>query len=449
MTEVLFSFDTEDYTNPGADDAVLRLARLLGEEGVRGCFNIVAVLARALAERGRTDILAALRPHEIGYHGYDHSWHPNMVEYTDVEDWDEGYRRFLEKEGRGLRIVRDIFERDEIFAFVPPGNSITSQAIWGFRELGVPLCSGSLFKGTEGRGVWYCGALNLENNCYIDDILLAEGAGGIRRRLDEYAGWKRVVVCCHPNIIHYEEFWDALNMKGKNRVEWGKWILPAPRPAAAVERFYADFREAVRLFRDDGRFEIVTYGDIRARTRDRERRRLPLPRLLELAERMRRGVFRPEKDADFSPADLFFAAAHYLAGGGAGGAAYGTEPALGPLREPSGVPRPVEVAAEQLRAAARELAGCGRVPHEIALAPCGGGGYAGPIGPRDFLDAACRVLAGAERAVLRPQAQLPDIAGFYRLDEFKLKNTWMHADDFEDRWVSRRLKWQSWTIRGE
>ena len=76
MTEVIFSFDTEDYTNPGSDEAILRLAGALQAESIRASFNFVAALAEALVERDRYDILEALRFHEINYHSYRHSWHP-------------------------------------------------------------------------------------------------------------------------------------------------------------------------------------------------------------------------------------------------------------------------------------------------------------------------------------------------------------------------------------
>ena len=38
MTELIFSFDTEDFTSNEAADAIYREAEILREEGVRGCF---------------------------------------------------------------------------------------------------------------------------------------------------------------------------------------------------------------------------------------------------------------------------------------------------------------------------------------------------------------------------------------------------------------------------
>ena len=68
MTDIIFSFDTEDYVNPHAAEGILNAARLLREEGVCGCFNVVGLLAEALVEWGRQDIIDE-RAEKIGYTG--------------------------------------------------------------------------------------------------------------------------------------------------------------------------------------------------------------------------------------------------------------------------------------------------------------------------------------------------------------------------------------------
>ena len=40
-TDIIFSFDTEDFTSSTAADAIFREAEILREEGVRGGFCIV------------------------------------------------------------------------------------------------------------------------------------------------------------------------------------------------------------------------------------------------------------------------------------------------------------------------------------------------------------------------------------------------------------------------
>jgi hypothetical protein len=65
---VVLWFDTEDYILPASDDAALRIADFLTGEGIRGTFKVVGEKARTLEKRKRTDVIAALKKHEIGYH---------------------------------------------------------------------------------------------------------------------------------------------------------------------------------------------------------------------------------------------------------------------------------------------------------------------------------------------------------------------------------------------
>jgi hypothetical protein len=65
---IVLWFDTEDYILPASDDAALRIADFLTQQGVRATFKVVGEKARVLERRRRTDVIAALARHEIGYH---------------------------------------------------------------------------------------------------------------------------------------------------------------------------------------------------------------------------------------------------------------------------------------------------------------------------------------------------------------------------------------------
>src|SRR3954454_13177310 len=73
---VVLWFDTEDYIEPAADDAALRIATDLTALGVRATFKVVGEKARILEQRGRTDVIRALSQHDIGYHSDAHSIQP-------------------------------------------------------------------------------------------------------------------------------------------------------------------------------------------------------------------------------------------------------------------------------------------------------------------------------------------------------------------------------------
>ena len=71
-------------------DSLLRLAKLLTAKKIRGSFCMVGEKARVLRERGRTDVLKALEPHEIGFHSRDHSVHPTIAPRCEELGWTAG-----------------------------------------------------------------------------------------------------------------------------------------------------------------------------------------------------------------------------------------------------------------------------------------------------------------------------------------------------------------------
>ena len=106
---VLIWFDTEDYILPSSDDAAKRLGDFLTAEGVPATFKVVGEKARTLQRRGRSDVIVALRDHDIGYHGNTHSQHPTPAEYESSLDWDTGVEEFTRRERPGFEDVHRIF----------------------------------------------------------------------------------------------------------------------------------------------------------------------------------------------------------------------------------------------------------------------------------------------------------------------------------------------------
>ena len=106
---VVIWFDTEDYILPASDDAAKRLAEFLTSEGVHATFKVVGEKARTLERRGRNDVIATLRQHDIGFHANTHSQHPTPAEYESTLDWSTGVEEFTRRERPGFEDVRRIF----------------------------------------------------------------------------------------------------------------------------------------------------------------------------------------------------------------------------------------------------------------------------------------------------------------------------------------------------
>src|SRR5215471_15954162 len=109
--DVILWFDTEDYLLPADDDACLKLANMLSERHIRATFKVVGEKARVLEKRGRKDVIAALKKHDIGYHANYHSVHPAPTEYLADCGLLDGMAEFARREGPGAADVRRIFER--------------------------------------------------------------------------------------------------------------------------------------------------------------------------------------------------------------------------------------------------------------------------------------------------------------------------------------------------
>ena len=109
MIDVVFALDVEDVYNPESDDALLALCRLFAAEDLRLCLFVAGEKARAMRERGRKDVLDAMRPHEICYHGnYWGDFPEPAIRYGVRLPFDEAVSLALSVESKGLHDVAEI-----------------------------------------------------------------------------------------------------------------------------------------------------------------------------------------------------------------------------------------------------------------------------------------------------------------------------------------------------
>src|SRR3989442_10439139 len=135
--DVILWFDTEDYLLPADDDAAKRLALMLSERNIRATFKLVGEKARVLEQRGRSDVIAALKRHDIGYHANFHSVHPTPSEYLAECGLLDGIAEFVRREGRGAADVRRIFAVHTLSCYGQPGSSWAAQTMAALPQIGV------------------------------------------------------------------------------------------------------------------------------------------------------------------------------------------------------------------------------------------------------------------------------------------------------------------------
>ena len=157
--------DTEDYLLPADDDATKRLCEMLTERGIRATFKLVGEKARVLERRGRTDVIAALQKHDIGYHSDFHSVHPTPTEYLAGCGWLDGIAVQAPR-GGGAADVR-ILGVPTLACYGQPGSSWGPQTLAALKAIGVAPHDVACYVdegdhvGIDGQPFWYAGALNV------------------------------------------------------------------------------------------------------------------------------------------------------------------------------------------------------------------------------------------------------------------------------------------------
>lgn len=441
MTDIIFSFDTEDFVDRDGADAILRIAKILQAEDVRGCFNVVGWLVESLQKWGRQDVIDALKYHEIESHSLAHSLHPNINEYTDLEDFEQAKKLFLEAEMKCLDILRKTFEKDKIYAFCPPGNSVSYVSHYGYAELGAQVYDGDLVvDAVHNRPVSFCNMLSVNYDFTMEEHFIPSETQppftdeALRELLADIAEKKDLFLFIHhPHMSLYKTHWDEVNFRGKNTPP-EEWKSPERRPLEATEQFFDTLIRLVRIIKADPHFRIVTYETI-AQMYGGSRTLTPdmLPGLRTQIEKEFFPVTLPQS---FCISDLFAACRDFLSGKDTHlcGTVYGF------LEEPFAISAPVTVTAEEMRQSAVTLPDSGFLPLSITVG-------SQILGPADWLRAALNILCGMDCTTVQPGPWQIDLEQFPLLKHMSLRKSWINIDWDGDHYLSDRARLQTWTIR--
>jgi hypothetical protein len=292
---VIFWFDTEDYILPASDDAALKVADFLTSQGIRATFKVVGEKARTLEKRKRTDVIAALKKHEIGFHANWHSVQPTPAMYLSALGWDEGVAEFDRREGPGRADV------ERIFGVAPscygqPGSSWGPQSFGAMKKWGMNIyLDAGRHVSLDGKPCFYAGVFTLYHLTYTiradlnkpeefekatlrfaeaRKALLAEGGGVIS-------------IVYHPCEWVHKKFWDGVNFaKGANppREEWKLQPQKTAEETKLSYRIFSDYIAFMKRF-DDVHF--ITASEAAKHYVDRSRMvRFTSPELEKIARKV-------------------------------------------------------------------------------------------------------------------------------------------------------------------
>ena len=271
VTYVVLWFDTEDYVDPLADDAALRIATDLTQLGVHGTFKVVGEKARVLRQRGRTDVIDALSRHSIGYHSDWHSIQP--VPALDLEHlgWLEGADEFERRQRGGFEDVGRIFNITPV-CYGQPGSSWAPQSNLALRRMGIHVyLDAGTQVGVNEQPMWYDGLLyvfNVGRYQMRADLDGKTPLGDTFRDFDaavqhfSKAGGGLISTYYHPTEFVHTEFWDAVNFANGATRERDRWVQPHRRSAAEAERCYQVLRSYVAHAKNTPGVRFITANDL-------------------------------------------------------------------------------------------------------------------------------------------------------------------------------------------
>ena len=436
MTEIIFSFDTEDFTSSRAADGILYEANLFREEGVKGCFCVVGLLAKHLKEWGRTDVIEALSHHEIGTHTYGHTLHPMINEYTDLADFELAKAELIRQESLGVEYIKDALGVDRVWAACPPGNQKSYVAMYGYHDMGIPIYADTFCDTAEGTGAYYCNIFHAYYAFGIEWFLRDATEDDIKKALDDLAKRERAVIYTHPNMIIKDDFWDGVNYHKENLVPFGEWIEPNDLPSEITQKVLDNMRVLIRLIKNDPRFKITTYSELAKSLEADGERVLKKSDVPSIYASLKDSFFPVQEPNSFSLSDIMLACRDFLMGKDS----HKCGDVFGFLDKPYEIKEKLTVSAKDIIDACEQIKDGKFLPEKIFV-------NGRVIGPADWLFAAFEVLSGAESVDILPKPQLPCLDCMPEVRDSDFKGTWQHSDSFEDKYLSDRLRYQSWTMR--
>jgi hypothetical protein len=459
---VLLWFDTEDYILPASDDAALRLADWLTREGIRGTFKVVGEKARTLERRQRTDVIASLKKHEIGYHSNFHSVQPTPAVYLSTLGWDEGVAEFDRRERPGYDDVKRIFGQTPS-CYGQPGSSWAPQAYGAMRKWGMKIyLDAGQHLSVDDRPHYYGGILTLYKLAGLTrsgltgpkDLQQAEERFTTLRDKLKADGGGIVSIIYHPCEFVHKEFWDGANFRNGANPPRQQWKLPKTKTAEESRVAYETFEAYVRFLKRFDDVQFITASEAGKLYRDRARGRgFTLAEIQAIAHAVSSDVtFQKREDYTLAASEVLALLNDYLCEKSAGRSPKALELRLTPFG-PSNPVIPLKEAvttdASQLVRTAVDVADYlekhGRVPTTVWLGSIG-------VPPESYLEALARVVSEVtdgkpvpEKIEVRP-AKLA--AGRYVADDAPELWKWViFPQGFRAPTLMELARRQAWTIK--
>ena len=458
---VSFSFDTEDYITPpevGLDDLLKTLAETLTEAGLKGTFFLIGEKARCLRDRGRRDVIEALRRNDVGSHVNMGSIHPTVTERMERANWSDGVARMLADEAAGTREIAEIVGAP-VRSLARHGGSYSPQLVAALGRMSVAYVNSP--SELPGRPItWYCNALNFRPCCvsFQDSYFTRESFLAMEQRFfaeveaRRDCGWLGIFHS-HPCRIKMTRF-GCRNYYNGVYTPPEEWLVADVREDFTLDGLRENFAFHCRRLREDPRFTVMSFSELA----DEYGRQAEAAEAGEIGQLARRAAETDEPfwSDRFSAAeivDLLARAYLHRSRRGSLPESLPRRDVVGPTQTPLAAPTARKLTAEALRRVAR---GVDTAVEFSGVAPsrirCGEGtlGSMGEVGLGSAMAALGQALAStdAEATVeTRVVAPYPP-EGDAIADRARAFRNWNpHRRDLDMADILRLTALQSWTLK--
>lgn len=315
--KIIISFATEDFVTPEHDDAILRLATLLSKKNIRGSFHLTGDFARKMREKQRTDVIEALKKHEIGYHSDTHGAFPFLAEICENNSWDDAVAQLMRTEAKGILDIQEIFDvrpQYYVIEFVK-----APQLVYALRCLGVDVLGFSNVPGIESPFSWQTGSLcfsaphmgvecppcenRLENFKIEFDKFHEQARRGVADGV--------IKIFNHPYKFIYNNnvaSWVSENRIYRDYDIHRKWNLPASSmyDKQTVDRLFDEFEALLDYALAKGDVQFMGTSELVDEYRDRSPKFIDIADVAKLADAsLKELTYHKANDHFYTPAEIF------------------------------------------------------------------------------------------------------------------------------------------------
>lgn len=283
----LLYFDTEDFFSaPDSPSHTLpgQLAAVMRRHGLQGCFHIHGERVRFWERHGMTDVIEAIRWHDVSLHYDRGSIHPTTAEEVSELDWFQGVERTLFRELPGVQTLERVFGKCS--GLTQHGGTFAAQIVYAIGKLGKPFFY-SPFRLPGRNVVWYCNNLLIGgyqapfyfDPHYRDTPTFEATLAKVNPYLDERAAAYDFTAMfgCHPVITVMQKFPDAINFRDGATPLPKDWVAPTLVPGVSIPLVLENFERLVKTLVSHPKVEWTTvagiqtlYGQRPARVSDRD-----------------------------------------------------------------------------------------------------------------------------------------------------------------------------------